>query len=547
MTTTHHDVVILGGGLAGLSLALQLKQRFAELDVLVLERKRHPVPEATHKVGESTVEIGANYFDSELGLKPHLMQRQLKKFGFRFFFSEGRTDIDRTTELGASSFLPCPAYQLDRGILENHLAEQVAARGMRFVDRAVVRGVTLAADDGAHTVDYEHAGARHRAVARWLIDASGRAAILKRKLGLAEDNAHDANAIWFRIGARIDIEEWSSDPAWLARCVPGRRWLSTTHLCGEGYWVWLIPLGSGSHSVGIVCDAKLHPLETMNTFERAMAWFQRFQPRLYQDLDGKRHLLQDFLFLRNFSYGCKQVYSGRRWALTGEAGVFLDPFYSPGSDFIAISNTFVTELIAKDRAGEPVDAYARIYEQFYFSFYRSTLALFTDQYRIFGDPEVMPIKVVWDYTYYWGVLAQIWFQRRLTDLTNLTRLRADLQAARDLNEAMQKLLREWSPRSARRESATMLDQAALPWFAELNRSLLDARLDDAAFRARIRANCLLLKQLAREITDLASSETPGLDPGAARTLIGDVPAHDEALLFAYPTPARAPAAATAAL
>ncbi len=26
----------------------------------------------------------------------------------------------------------------------------------------------------------------------------------------------------------------------------------------------------------------------------------------------------------------------------------------------------------------------------------------------------MPIKVLWDYTYYWGVLCQLFFQNRLT-------------------------------------------------------------------------------------------------------------------------------------
>ncbi|CAN5891005.1 hypothetical protein BH11PSE13_BH11PSE13_25760 [soil metagenome] len=116
------DVVIMGGGLAGLTLALQLKRRFDNIDVLVLERRAHPVPHATHKVGESSVEIGAHYFDTVLGLKPHLQGEQLRKFGFRFFFSEGRRDIDQVTEVGASRYLSVPSYQIDRGIFENYLA-----------------------------------------------------------------------------------------------------------------------------------------------------------------------------------------------------------------------------------------------------------------------------------------------------------------------------------------------------------------------------------------------------------------------------------------
>ena len=83
---TQHDVIILGGGLAGLTLSLQLKQRFPDLDILILERRSHPVPEAAHKVGESTVEIAAQYFANVLGLKEYLQRFQLKKFGFRFFF-----------------------------------------------------------------------------------------------------------------------------------------------------------------------------------------------------------------------------------------------------------------------------------------------------------------------------------------------------------------------------------------------------------------------------------------------------------------------------
>ena len=97
----------------------------------------------------------------------------------------------------------------------------------------------------------------------------------------------------------------------LRRCDPQARWLSTNHLVGEGYWVWLIPLASGSHSVGIVADPTLHPPETLNTFDKAMAWFKLHQPQLYADLDAKRDGLQDFAFFKRFSYGCKKVFDGK--------------------------------------------------------------------------------------------------------------------------------------------------------------------------------------------------------------------------------------------
>lgn len=506
------DVVILGGGLAGLTLAIQLRQRDPSLAVTVLERRTHPVREAAFKVGESTVEIGAHYFADVLGFREHLETQQLRKFGFRFFFSEGREDLDQCTELGVSELLPTHSWQLDRGRFENFLGEQARALGAKFLDGTTVRTIELSKDDAPHVVGFDRGGASHTISARWVVDAAGRAGLIKRKLDLAQPNDHDANAVWWRVDGYIEPQQWSDDPQWLARCNPPARWRSTNHMCGPGYWFWLIPLASNAHSLGIVCDAKMHPLDTMNTHAKAMDWLREHQPGVARAVDKPEHALQDFLFFRHFSYGCKQVFSGDRWALTGEAGLFLDPFYSPGSDFIAMSNTFIVDLIEKDRAGQPVAPYASIYEQLYVSFYENTLTLYQDQYPLFGDAQVMPLKVIWDYTYYWALLAPVFFAGRLTAISLLGRLRDAFMQGRDLNLSMQALLREWGERNTGPlvPDRRFLNQWGIDWFHEMNRALNDT-LDDAQFEARLRANVVRMRWLAAEMLEEARRTHADID------------------------------------
>tara|TARA_B100000674_G_C37174274_1_gene616714 strand:+ start:248 stop:532 length:285 start_codon:yes stop_codon:yes gene_type:complete len=90
-STKYHDpkiwdVIIAGGGLAGLTLAKQLRKEIPEINILVLEKNSETYPESTHKIGESVSEIGAHYLREVLGLSNYLENNHLKKFGFRFFF-----------------------------------------------------------------------------------------------------------------------------------------------------------------------------------------------------------------------------------------------------------------------------------------------------------------------------------------------------------------------------------------------------------------------------------------------------------------------------
>ena len=117
-----HDVSIVGGGVAALTLALEIRRARPTTRILIIEPNDHPVPEVTHTVGESTVEVSAHYLRDRLGLGDHLQSSQLRKMGLRMFFSHnGNTDIAQRMELGSSSFVPQVTYQIDRGRLENEL------------------------------------------------------------------------------------------------------------------------------------------------------------------------------------------------------------------------------------------------------------------------------------------------------------------------------------------------------------------------------------------------------------------------------------------
>ncbi|GAB5443185.1 MAG: tryptophan 7-halogenase [Fuerstiella sp.] len=511
---SEFDVAILGGGLAGLTLARQLLMQRPQARVAVIEKRVFPVDESTCKVGESTVEIGAHYFSEVLQLKKHLTDQQLPKFGLRFFFRDPDQSLSEATEVGGSEFFTAPSYQVDRGRLENFLAAADADMGATVFCGAKTRTVELAAETEGqtmHHVAFEQDGQQKTIRSRWVVDASGRAAVLKRKLGLAEDIDHDINAVWFRISAAIQVDDWTDDEDWksLTGRVP-RRWLSTNHLMGEGYWVWLIPLATGSTSVGIVADPRVHPLSTYNTFDRAMEWLEEHEPDCFDSLEPHRDQLQDFLAMKNLAKGCRQVFSADRWALVGEAGVFLDPFYSPGSDFIAIGNTMVTKMILEDLNGRPLEHLAPTLQSIFLTLFQNNLLTYRDQYPLFGNPRIMALKFVWDYAVYWGFPALLYFNDKLTDIAFIQSLAKGIEEIREMNLRMQEFFREWFKVDPEvNADAVFVDQSRIELMTQMNAELKDA-LDDQALRQRFNSNVAIIRDLMFEITGRVKQSLPAV-------------------------------------
>jgi hypothetical protein len=242
----------------------------------------------------------------------------------------------------------------------------------------------------------------------------------------------------------------------------------------------------------------------------------------------------DFVALRDYSHDVKQLFSGDRWCLTGDAGAFIDPFYSPGSDFIAIANGFICDLVARDACGEEVGAIAEIHDQTFRSLARTYLVTYHRQYPIMGNARVMSIKIVWDFVMYWGGIAPLFFRDRFQDPIFMERVRPVLLGFASMNIEMQAFFREWArkDRAAEPGAGAFVDYAEIRFLAELNRNLL-REYDDDSLIDQLARNLHLAGELRREIWAETSRTTADTSKGAA-----DVPTTHLTDVFAALVPAR---------
>jgi len=401
-----YDVAIVGGSLGGAGTATLLLRARPDLRVLILEKGDR----FGRGVGESTVEVSSYFLGHVLDLSRYLNEEHLVKQGMRFWFAnEAAQTLGDCSEIGNRYQLRLPTYQIDRAKLNEEVLRRAVDRGATLWREAAATGVELS-PGGTQRLSVRRGGESVDVSARWIVDASGQAALLARRSGWWETNAaHPISAVWARWRG---VRDW--DAAEIAERYPGLaqasftlRTNATNHLTGDGWWAWLIPLRGGDVSVGVVYDERRVAWPTDGPLAGRLKEFLTAHPAGREILGEAECIPGDVHRRRHLAYRSRR-FAGDGFALVGDAAAFMDPLYSPGLDWLAYTAAAATDLILAERRGEPVAPIVeRVERRLGQSYDRWFDAVYRDKYEYLGEFDLMRIAFQLDVgLYHFGVASE---------------------------------------------------------------------------------------------------------------------------------------------
>lgn len=410
----EYDVIVVGGSFSGAATALLLRREDPGLRVAIIERSE----DFDRKVGEATTEVSGGFLTKRLGLTHHLAHHHITKQGLRFWFNAGaavpdgdkpaeETPFERCSELGTFYQVRMPSYQVDRQVLDQHILDLAVDAGATLMRPAKVGAVETSAEQ--QTVTVEADGESRTLTARWIVDASGRAALLARKNNLLTPlPEHPTNSVWARFRGVGDLDGASlrARHPEFARACQASRSAATNHLVGYGWWCWIIPLKGGDTSVGIVYDERLFTLPPGESLAARLHAHLLGHPVGKELFSSATAVAGDVKAYSALPYFSREI-AGPGWQIVGDAAGFQDPLYSAGLDFCSYTVSAAVRRILSEHRGVPCD-YGDLNSQFLRSYHTWFRALYKDKYHYLGEADLMHAAFLMDIGwFYFGPVREL--------------------------------------------------------------------------------------------------------------------------------------------
>lgn len=318
---SHFDVLVIGGGPAGTTIASLLAEKGHR--VCLLEKAHHP----RFHIGESLLPMNLALF-AKLGVLEQVDAIGIKKYAAEFNSQQTPLAQDTFYFAKAANNSPDFAYEVRRSELDELLFRNCQKKGVTALE-----GMTVTHCDVKNTLKKTTAaddqGKQYQFTSQFLIDASGRDTVLAQQFNSKQKNSkHKMVAIFghFKnVVRRTGQDEGNISIYWF-----------------QQGWVWLIPLKDGIMSVGCVCwpeHLKTRDSDLTSFLQKSLDLI----PEVHQRMKNAQ-LEGEVQATGNYSYQ-SSIMSGNGFLLIGDAYSFVDPVFSSGVYLAMQSATRGAELV----------------------------------------------------------------------------------------------------------------------------------------------------------------------------------------------------------
>ncbi|PCJ20020.1 MAG: hypothetical protein COB02_05315 [Candidatus Cloacimonadota bacterium] len=424
------DLIFLGGGISALMVSRYLKLQNPNLKILILEKKII----TNYNPGESTVGVAGLFLIRDLQLSTYCYLNHLPKNGLRYFFHDEQQNfvVEECSEIGSNILPIFPTFQIDRKSFDADLQILNQKIGIEIELGAKVTDLNI--NDDKHIITYKKDNKVYKSSTKWLINSLGRAnnqfKIFDEISPKSLNQSLKTASSWGRFTNVSDID-LLGDKKWQKKVGFTSRYLSTNHFMGEGYWIWVIPIGKDIVSFGIVYDYKIIKEDLQDP--KLFLNFLKSHPFCKLLIQDAQQI--DFQCSPHLAYKRTQFAHKSHISFLAESYAFVDPFYSPGSDIIARQAYLLEHLInsnQKDLSNtiETINKYVDLELSI-------IQTLYQNQYLGFASFELFNIKSLWDFHSYTNRMVFNFYQEKFKDLNWIKREIDAGQSTLKLTKAIQ--------------------------------------------------------------------------------------------------------------